>query len=139
MRRNGLKQRKMLPVKFPDFVTGELPYFDSNESKVRTLFVLGANVQRGTVLVAKVTSSDPRIVYAGQFAIYSADRFFKSTGLNRDSKVDLNACYQLPIEKVIKKIGTLVLTQEKDLKRLMAAIMNSTNSQQIFDVSLGLG
>lgn len=126
-------------LKFPDLITGALPYFDSDQSKIRTLLVLACDEKRGSVVVAKVTSSEPRIVYSGQFAIYTADSFFKATGLRKDSKVDFNNVMTIPLADVRQRIGHLDLKTEKEMRRMMAAIKNSANALQIAEIGRAFG
>lgn len=132
----------MVRVPTPEFGhiwTGVFPYSDGSGEKQRTMLVLGFNPVRSTVFAVKITSTDPRTVYAGQFAIMKGDRFYARTGLQKDCKLDFNEVVELHTSKLTKQIGALDLSDQRTSHRFMAAIQGSRYADAIAQIGRDFG
>ncbi len=124
---------------FRQIWTGVFPYSDGSGEKHRTLFVLGFNPARSTVFAVKITSTDPRTVFAGQFAIMRSDRFYPGTGLQKECKLDFNEVVELHTSKLTKQIGILDLSDQKTAHRFMSAIEGSRYADAIAQIGRDFG
>ena len=132
----------MVRVPTPEFGqiwTGVFPYSDGSGEKQRTMLVLGFNPVRSTVFAVKITSTDPKTVYAGQFAAMKSDRFYQGTGLQKDSKIDFNEVVELHTSKLTKQIGSLDLSDQRTAHRFMSAIQGSRYADAIAQIGRDFG
>lgn len=125
--------------KFGSIWTGSFPFSDGSGEKQRAFLVLGFNPVKSTVFAVKITSSDPRTLYAGQMGLYQSDRFFPGTKLQKDCKLDFNEVAELHTSKLTKQIGSLDLTEQKAAHRFMSAIQGSRYADAIAAIGHDFG
>ena len=125
--------------KFATIWTGSFPYSDGSGEKHRTFLVLGFKAETEEVFAVKITSTDPRTVYAGEFGLYRTDRFFDKTKLQKECKLVFNELATLPLANLTKQIGFLDLGDQKTAQRFMAAIQGSRYADEIAAIGRKFG
>lgn len=109
-----------------DIWTADFPFSETVGEKHRTVLILAVDHATQEVLAIKGSSQNVRTVHAGCFAIYSSDTVYKRTGLQKDTKFDVNTLRRLPFdEKFTKKIGVLDVGDRALGRRVAAAVMAS--------------
>lgn len=106
--------------------TADFPFSDGTGEKHRTVLILAIDPSTDELLAVKGTSQQTRTVYAGSFALYSSDQVFKKSGLQKDTKFDVNTLTRLPFDdRFTKKIGVLDVSDRGIAMRVVAAVKAS--------------
>jgi len=124
---------------FATIWTGSFPYSDGSGEKHRTFLVLGFNSETEEVFAVKITSTDPRTVFAGEFGLYKSDRFYEKTKLQKECKLVFNELVTLPLANLTKQIGHLDLSDQRTAQRFMSAIQGSRYANEIAAIGRNFG
>jgi hypothetical protein len=127
--------------RFAELWTADFPFSepDTADEKHRTVLVLGYNQADEMVAAVKITSSNPRSVYSGQFGLYRGDSAFTKSGLQKDSKFDFQVLAHIPFSKFTKRIGMLDIENRQIVQRMMAAIKASKYADEIARIGRDFG
>jgi hypothetical protein len=122
-----------------DVWCGYFPFLNSSETKHRPMLILGCAIERQLVVAARITTSEPRTVRAGELGIYPGDSFFGDTGLKFASKVCLDAVVQLPLSALDYQLGRLDLRDDRLVERLKRAVMSSPQRETLAAIARSFG
>ena len=91
------------------------------------------------MFAVKITSTDPRTVFAGEFGLYKSDRFYEKTKLQKECKLVFNELVTLPLANLTKQIGHLDLSDQRTAQRFMSAIQGSRYANEIAAIGRNFG
>jgi len=107
-------------------VYAPFPYLDKDNSKNRPLLVLAENenLKYPTVIVAYITTQKNEQPLETDFILDQTNKFFKETGLQKDSVIRLHKLGCIQKSSIKWEIGTLPSSATLEIKSKLKKLFN---------------